>query len=265
MSTKYLINGSAVTIVEEFKSGFLVRGLFIDDNEIEHEGRQFFVDRVFDKAPTEKIDNEIAARENRLKKLSDELEEKRKGLLVFKEQETEIAKKITRREQLKTLFDFIDGKIAYYVEDAGYGDLKLIDFKDATCNGENEHTPKDKRPLKLLTLFGSSKGQLDWRLNCYKDGSGTNTKVYPAISKEAAVIEIEKALIEKMAGLRPDPYVISTADKFGITIPNEYRARIADEKTKSLSLTVQRLEDELKKAREALANYSNSSLAPVEG
>lgn len=48
------------------------------------------------------------------------------------------------------------------------------------------------KPLKLLTLFGRTKGDLQWRVNCYSDGSGSSTEEVLLFPSEELAVEALK-------------------------------------------------------------------------
>jgi hypothetical protein len=89
--------------------------------------------------------------------------------------------KLKQMPALKRIEDFISGKITHFVI-CGHGDVKIAPFAEAMM----ENSDRWNKPTKLLTLFGETSGELQWRINRYSDGSGSNHDVIPATSLEDA-------------------------------------------------------------------------------
>ncbi len=225
--TKYLLDGSEVFVVETTKVGVLCRRLYEHDGEPIASDDIICVRKVFDTAPVEKLDERIKTLEARIR----ELESKRTALdqdqREAEAKQKAVQAKLARHDQLKTLMDYIDGNITHYVMEH-YFSWEIVPFSKALCGSEDHD-----KPLKLLTLFGNSKGQLDWRLNYYRDGSGGHNLVYPATS-EAEALEIVRRMIlaKSLEGVRPE--VIAAAKKYGVELPLEYRQAARDMLAKNL-------------------------------
>lgn len=224
---KYLLDGSAVVVIEATKAGVLCYKLYEREGEQIESDEIICVPKVYDTAPTEKLDERVKYLENRIA----ELQIKRTALdqdqRESEARQREIQSKFDRHAQLKTLMDYIDGKITHYVIEH-YWSWEIIPFNKALCGSEDY-----KKPLKLLTLFGSSCGQLDWRLNYYRDGSGGSDLVYPATSEAEALEIVRRMILEKsLEGLRDE--VVAAAQKYGAELPQEYRQAVRNMKVKNL-------------------------------
>jgi hypothetical protein len=62
---------------------------------------------------------------------------------------------------------------------------------DATCF-------YDKHSLRLLVLYGTNKGDLEWKLSYYSDGCGNSEHVYPCISLEEAQQRVNTIVKERL-------------------------------------------------------------------
>jgi hypothetical protein len=218
---KYLVDGSAVEVVEELTSGFLVQSYYSygDDEEpyLDRTGIKI-VDRVFDTPPVAKFHESI----QRLNDEIDQLKQTKANLLAeqkaYQKDIEEASAKRKQHEQLRLLDDFIDGKITHYVEFYWNGEPNIVEFQDAKCG-------YDRKKLKLLTLFGDSNGNLEWKLSAYSDGSGCSSTVVPTTSYEQAV-EVAKSHITDLLQDAKRSAVQSTvniADKWGVPVPDDYR------------------------------------------
>jgi hypothetical protein len=251
---KYLIDGSQVSVIEKTSSGYLVAGIYSGEEygeEIRMDTDPFFAEHVFDEAPTQAFDNRILGLHDKIR----ELESKRDELLQMKrDSETEskrILDSLARFDKLKLLLDFIDEKITHYVTE-DYSGLSIIEFTDTVCDGDRNESNPSNRKLKLLSLFGESNGDLQWKLSRYRDGSGMYSDVFPCCSLEEAVLVLRERLLASLNIDRPNPRTVEVADKYGIDIPVEYRdvvrkslisnieKQIADNASKTAQLEAQK-------------------------
>jgi hypothetical protein len=138
-------------------------------------------------------------------------------------------------KQLERLSRFISGDFTHYVE-SNYGSITILPIGEATCN-------YDGTELKLLTLWGSSKGNLNWKLGNYSDGSGGSSEVVPYVSYEEA-LEAAQNILDKRETI--NSYDIKSSEKYDLYIPKEklliyYQKELKnkesyiDEKEKSLT------------------------------
>ena len=99
---------------------------------------------------------------------------------------------------LQNLVDFLTGNIALLVS-ADYGHNDPEPFQDAICRSENAWGGERKfDSLRLLSLFGSSKGDLMYRLHPYGDASGNgDRKVYGFRTYEEAARKSIELTIRK--------------------------------------------------------------------
>jgi hypothetical protein len=186
------------------------------------------VDRVFDTPPIAVYHEDIAKLEKAIEEL-EKIRESKVSEIRQAAKEIEDASNLRKQhEQLSQLDDFIAGKITHYVE-FPYEGPRVIDFNDATCNC-------DKRQLKLLTLFGGSKGDLQWKLSYYHDGSGGSHTVIPVTSYEQATEVSKSHIIGKLRETmeRPSQNTVKMADKWDVPVPDDYREQAKEEERRTL-------------------------------
>jgi len=253
--TKYLLDGSAVEVLEALPSGKFLVARFYEtlyhgeaDMESDH-SRPEIVERLYDSAPTQAMDVRIKEAQVRLDALKAQRLDVVNKLCAAQAGEREIEMKLKRHAQLSRLLDFIDGKITYYVED-DWQLPRIIEFKDSTTPDDERERP-ERRRLRLLSLFGDSKGDLEWNLNRYRDGSGLNTLVYPCCSYEEAMAKVTELFAVRFRE-QPRADVVERADKFGIPVPAEYRAACVAMARKNLESRAQTLRAELEGIDEKL-------------
>lgn len=220
MKRKYLTNGEEIEVIEKLKSGgYLVSHIYTTEGGEEEyyidNATSFWVDNVFGEPPARKFSEKI----NRLKKeINDLLATKlelAKMIQRTHDQEKERLKKYQQYEQLKQLDDFLDGKITHYAETSTWNPriIKAMEF-----NKEED--------LKLLGLFGDSKGDLSWRVNDYKDGSGCYREVVPCKSYEEALSVIQKYIDTRVCEYMDDPSKFSGPNENLIKLAKKYKLKI---------------------------------------
>lgn len=227
---KYLENGQEVIVIEELKGGrFLVSHVYENYDSEPYIGGESIVSRVYDTPPVAKIATAITNKQKELEELKDVLSEYRKKI----DEAQKEWKEVSKYKPTQNLLDFIRGNITHYVV-LDQWDLAIVGFKDEVCD-------YDKRKLKLLTLFGDSKGDLSWNLSMYSDGSGSRKTVIPCTSYEQAVDELQEFLdsLENIYSYR----AIEAQEKYGVKIKQELLDRFYEEKKKN----VQERRDQLKK------------------
>jgi len=133
--------------------------------------------------------------------------------------------KYAKYEQLNHLDDFIAGKITYYVF-LGYSP-KIVEFDNSAC--ECGHGCRD---TKLLSLFGKSNGDLQWRLGKYSDGSGSFEEVFPCTSFEQAVSKLQE-FITSMMDSGPSMSIVEAAEKYNLKIDAKYVMAAINKKLKA--------------------------------
>lgn len=223
--------------------------------------------------PREVIDKEIVALQTKadtlraeVQKLTREHSETKRGV----EKDLEARKVLlARHDQLKHLDDFITKGVACYVRDDEYGEVTIMDFKDTTCEYSSRNT------FRLLSLFGGSNGQLNWKLNRYSDGSGSYVDCIPCASKEDALVAIAELLnrrweIWRKEGKGSISAYAQVARQHGIPIPEDVLAQIAknaaEEKRENLERAEKAFADAqaaLMKAQEGIVDRSGVPAKPV--
>jgi hypothetical protein len=151
---KYLRYGNAVKVVRNLDVGVLVQDVYESGGEEYTDERVYLVDKVYDEAPTAKLDEKKKSLESEIERLNQLKHDLENGLKVIKQSESEQLKKYEKHRSLKYLDMYLDNKITHFVfpRNIGYRAPCILPIEDARCNGNN----KWDKDLKLLVLFGSS-------------------------------------------------------------------------------------------------------------
>lgn len=133
--------------------------------------------------------------------------------------------RLARHEQLKQLDDFVTKGVACYVTCDHYGEINTKGF-----NSTKSDYGRDS--FRLLSLFGDSKGQLNWQLNRYSDGSGDYTECIPCVSNEDAKAAVVELLNRRWDQWRKDGRLsylsgyAKSSQEYGIAVPEDVAAQI---------------------------------------
>ena len=240
---KYLHDGTAVEVLHKFGvDGFVVEQIGYSDPDSQWRAHPMFVRKVFDDCPQQKrvkkLNSEIKALQERRRSIEFEVQ-------AFETQHKDRLKKYKGWAPLIHLENFLDGKITHYVLADGW-------FGDATiCT--KEEADKDDRiyrgSTRLLSLFGKSDGDLEWKLNRYSDGSGGWSLVIPCLSYEDALRETQKLIDKHCDSTKPNGRAVKLADKYNLTLPEGYRKELKKTQTKAKDDKIAELEKELVAAK----------------
>lgn len=224
----YDIHGQAASYVANSAHGHVVEPIYEDEDGEPHYSKPQVWREVFSSPPTAKLHGEIAELEAKLNATRAELyrvQEQRRT------EDSAYAGRLNERKrfkQLETLDDFIAGKITHFFVVEGYGERMSIQAFDDFMKPADSDGGRYDRKLRLLSLFGGSKGDLAWRVDHYSDGSGgSHGRVFPALSHEDAVRLASEWLEGRYADIRTKEHKYASLDlanaakRFGLTVPDD--------------------------------------------
>lgn len=183
----FLENGERVSVIDELESGFLIeRYIGYQDWEGEWNerlsGNKEFADIVLKSAPESVYSQFVKDAESRLSKINSEISDKRDELKSIRDEIKSIEDKCKNNKALNHIFDFIAGDFEYFAFPNCYNG-NYIRTKNTTLSDEGD---RYNRETKLLTLYGRTKGDLQWNINRYSDGSGADSIAIPCKTAEDA-------------------------------------------------------------------------------
>jgi len=184
INEKYLENGQKVNVIEIVGSRWLVEPvMYCEHSEDEFLGSEFIAEKVYDSAP-------IGRYSDKVESLNSEIDQKRDELLAInceiKESALELKNLYSDLQKipaLKYIKSVIDGDFKYFVNMDDYNGPSIKDSMTLIDSDGDRHDSDQK----LLTLFGRTGGNLQWRLNRYSDGSGSSSGVMPFMEMDEAV------------------------------------------------------------------------------
>lgn len=268
MEIKYTKSGKKVAVLGKLnKESWIVQELFVANGHEYPAGENFIETTLLDK-PAETWH---AREEKRLELRKAELEKEVKKLrsqtkILYRKSSAAklINEAIAKYEkvdvaQLETFLNFISGNITHIVIEK-YGDYEIVSLLDAVEATDSYIGENSLDGLKLVSLFGCSKDgtrdendrafRLDWRINDYRDGSGSYKHIYPCKSHREAVSLVDSLI----TNLEATESLIKLKEKYALTNPLEEKIAVfiqrqIESKKKQIETqreTLSKFEDELK-------------------
>lgn len=150
-------------------------------------------------------------------------------------------------EKLNQLINFISGSTKYIVMD-NWSDVEISDYDSSIVDKEYGRF----NSLRLLSIFGRTDGELEFRKNDYSDGSGSWRTVIPCETKEEALEILKERFSTKVNEKGVNSYLIKTAEKYNLEIPKEALKVYKDKERDNILETIKRQEEQLEKYRKQL-------------
>lgn len=195
------------------------------------------------------IDEEIERKLKVKDDLEDELKSIRNDIKEEKEQLDKIRKSFVAKDQLNQIFDLIEGRITHAIRYNDYGYMEITTLDEAiSWLDDYSHSG---RQLKLLSLFGDSKGNFGYRINAYSDGSGTWSKVLLAKSEEEAK-EVARTVISGILNERPSINIIELADQYGVPVSDAVRRAEEAKRIDQLKKSIKSMKKDIEKKQDRL-------------
>ena len=214
---------------------------------------------LYPKPPIPVVEKDIGEAETRLQDLNRQLREKKSELLQFEAEEKARAERIKRHEQLARLDDWINGKVTHILHLEKHSVWRIVEISEEEASDGDRYSRN--KLLKLLTLWGKTNGDLNWRLSQYGDGSGsTDHEVVPFGSYDDALAYVKQHVEAEFAAWQPGittpPWqAYKTAKQFNIAVPAELDVEAKRMRIKNAQDVVDRLkvqfEDASRKLNEA--------------
>ncbi|MBP9870630.1 MAG: hypothetical protein KBC53_03920 [Nitrosomonas sp.] len=225
---KYTSDGKKVSVIGQLNAQeSIVQEIFVTQNGAEiPSGENFVVKSLHDAPAVSWKEKELEKLEKRYKTESEEWGRrtaamrdtcnKEYSLLSAIIKSTRLTRLAWDHECLKQMELFLTGQVKFLVL-VEYGNYKISEFSEAISEiGDRDNN------IRLITLFGRSDGALDWKLNHYRDGSGHDKTIFPAISLEEAKSILEEQIMESIVKIGGASDAMVKAKKlYGLSVPSE--------------------------------------------
>lgn len=180
--TVYSQHGHEYEYVSFIEDRHCVRPILLNDDDSEpYYGDPLFLKQVFTSPPYEKRDEKINELDKLIAEKSTELYKLNKELAEFQKNHKQRMEYFKKFKALKNIEDVLEGRITHLVKISGW-DVQVLEFNDIV-EMETRYT---QGAIKLISLFGKSNGDLEYRLHDYTDGSGSSCRIIPCTSLEEA-------------------------------------------------------------------------------
>ena len=249
--TTFLERGDEVIYVAQAGSQHVVIPVYEREDGEPDYGKPILVDAVYHEPPVEKRYTKIAELDAQIRQAHATLTGIKAETREADKQRADILSRLKQNTALKRIDDFLAGNLTHFVLHCeSY--VKVMPSAEAVKNGNGDDRDSYDRTLKLVSLFGDSKGDLEWRINEYRDGSGSNWKtVIPFTSEEEATA----FAVELMANKLSDPKLsthyarrlIPSANTLGVAIPERITTAIRTEDDTESAKRLANLEAEIVK------------------
>ena len=272
---KYTSDGKKVVIVGKLNAQeTIVQEIFFSGGSEIPSGEHFVVKGLHD-APAEswKAKNlrEIEERYEKSKaRLESEEKQARKRLELAIAKANEKTKCLmafannSEDSQLDLLRSFLAGEITHYAIPSSY-QAEIVSIDD-TSNFQTENRYGDIRleAMKLISVYGSSQGNLDYRIHNYSDGSGNSKTIIPCRSYAEAVGILQEycdaEIVKYKANEFPNrSFSFDMWQKIeGIVIPDEVIRMSKADQSKKLAEKIAKSRESLEKDESILASLTSN-------
>lgn len=241
---KYTTDGKKVVVLGNLNSQEkIVQEVFVVDGSEIPSGEHFIVKSLHD-APAiswkekhlqeieEKYDKTYNQKNQEYVKMCDDYDFKTK---IIKEKLTFLRKleNSISEQKLNQLVDFISGDVKFIVVER-YGDLEISEYDSSIATKEYGRFDS----VRLLSIFGRTDGDLQYKMNQYYDGSGSWYNVHPcktmddalSILKDKFYVLLEKGLTDSL---------LKVSQKYDIEIPKD---KMEEYKLKKRNLILENIE-----------------------
>lgn len=249
MDYKYLSDGRKVVVIGQLNNvESIVQEIFITESGDQVPSGEKFTTKNLHDEPVisykvkeegriEKRILDFKAQQKRAEIERDNILFKLKAMRELFKQTTALSQNLDENK-LDTLVRFMSGTVKWLVYE-DYGMPTLVDFMSGVIAVDNWNGRKSFEGIKLINILGRSDGDLEYRINRYPDGSGSNGDVSVTAfnNREDAIEKIKQIVRDKMElGRFPSFSELKKFDDAGIAFGGKMMKAIKDhmiEKTNS--------------------------------
>lgn len=261
-TTVYDLYGNVGQVNTALPNGAILVGIMFEGIDHDSRGSERTVDfegplqiwhKWFTAPPKAKKAEEVAELDRQVDELRDKLHALRAEESQARRTAGDRMRFLKQHEKLQRLDDFLSGKFTHMVV-WGWYDLKVLKIEDFM---------KERDGMRLLTLYGNTKGELNWRLGEYSDHSGSDFSCVPCFSYEEAISEVQRIAEERFTELRTstDPNfrtdkcrrAIEAYQKYNLTPPQDILDILATEQERNIR---RQQEDKQKEIRDLEAKLN---------
>jgi hypothetical protein len=216
-------------------------------------GPSYLVGELFKQAPRAMVDDELTRLNEEAANLRTEISRLKKEVLDVERESAERLKKLSAYKGLEHLEDFVEGRITHLLGES-YDDINILPISHINkldSGGWGGQIRNDG--VKLVSLFGDSKRDLTWKVNQYRDGSGSNWQtILPCMGEEEAERKRKEWIATKLDNAEKlNEYgvvkYVKLALKYGVFIPEaileEYNCTLRQRKSERRERLIKNIAD----------------------
>lgn len=249
---KYTSDGKKVVVIGQLNAtSTIVQEVFVVGNKEKPSGEHFVVTSLHD-APAESwkeknlkqielnYANKSAEYEKRLKDLERQYEGQKCILSEKITAAAEMIKSVSPKD-FQRIYNFLTGKITHIIVGTLYSPeiLTMQEFEEKYLLQRDSWSAHG---LRLISIYGYSKGKLDFNMNNWRDGSGSDQIIVPFTSYQEAHAEIENILLKNEVY---DANTIRCAKKYGIKLDPKKIKAYKESKIKEIDRMITRAQEEM--------------------
>lgn len=262
----FSIHGKAGSYVARCAGGHVVQPVYEDEDSEPHYDEPQTWREVFRKPPTEKLELDVAALEEKLRARRQELDEIRTQRNQFDSEEKGRLERIKRHEQLAELDRYLAGELTHYVATHEYyPSVEIIPVGETI---ESYGSSNGYGVLHLCPTRSWDK-KIYWTVT-YKVPSPTYSRthtVIPCCGEEAArakAAEWLRGYLEKYEAMEPGrrsyaEELVKSCRKFGVDVPQWLLDGIAASRRAQLERSITEQRTKLAEAEAALAAIAEAT------
>ena len=145
------------------------------------------------------------------------------------------------------LINFLSGNIKYLVDIGEYNHLTIYDFDSYLINN-------GKSGLKLLSIFGNSKGDIFYGSSSNSEGYGTYNNIVPFDDKEKALKYLKTVFYERLKKGLNDK-LMKTAEEYNLEIPEHLLKEWKNQCKNNLEKRIISLKEDIQKLEQEKNKY----------
>ena len=261
---KYTSDGKKVAVVGKLNAQeTIVQEIFVTENGSELPSGENFVTKSLHDTPVE------SWKEKRLRELEASYEKTNRELVdkidslnrKYREQSALMNAKIKSMDMLQKnlsegdfdrLVDFMSGNCKYVVKLGWSPKISLFD-KELIDNWEGRFDA-----IRLVSVFGDSDGNVKYRLNQYKDGSGSWEEIVPFGTHEQAVEYFRDFIFNKALEKGVTYDMIKISEEYGFDLPIDAMRDFYNKEKVKADKSVEDATDKLNKAIQCVSDVKKT-------
>lgn len=159
------------------------------------------------------------------------------------------------KDILNTLSIFLSDKPKYFVIKNRIYDFNEEGYNNYLDDFDDYYHANKYEGMKLITLYGNSKGDFQWYVHRYGDGSGSSDKIKFFDKYEDAILALADNINSQSSISLND---IDISKKYGFKIKKELLIAFQENKLKGYNETIKDLETKLIELKKAKENFEKN-------